>query len=120
MLQKKNYDENSTEIPFYFLFISCPQLDYDISFNPKKTIVQFKNFNEIKTLIEKFVKFYNGDIKLKEIQVSQQSEQKLVGNTQVEVRRIVEKILGNKNNTAMVSQMDKGVKGKQKIVFKDN
>ncbi|CAH2040641.1 unnamed protein product, partial [Iphiclides podalirius] len=100
------------EVPYYFIFISCPQHDYDISFNPEMTIVQFKDWNQIKLLIDKFVKFYNGDIKLTEVKTTKQPKEKRVGTTQEEVRRIFENILGNKNKTQMISQMQKGVKGK--------
>ncbi|CAG5046480.1 unnamed protein product [Parnassius apollo] len=115
---RSNAKEN---IPFYFIFISCPHFDYDISFTSKNTILEFKDWNQIKKLMEKLANFYNGDINLRKTALNKPNKIKKLENTEIqrrkqntreEVKNIMEKILGNKSKKLIISQMHKGVKGK--------
>ncbi|XP_013142266.1 PREDICTED: putative uncharacterized protein DDB_G0282133 [Papilio polytes] len=107
---EKNLQKN--DIPTYFIFITCPYLDYDINRDSTKTITEFKNWKQIRELLEKLVQFYKGDIKLNKLEVSQTERKNKIENTREEVRKIIEKVLGNKTKGHEISQLRKGVKGK--------
>ncbi|KPJ08374.1 DNA mismatch repair protein Mlh3 [Papilio machaon] len=102
----------NNEIPSYFIFITCPYLDYDVNITSTKTIIEFKDWTQIRELLEKLVQFYKGDIKLKKLDVAQTERKNKIENTREEVRKIIEKVLGNKSKGHKISQLRKGVKGK--------
>ncbi|XP_013174086.1 PREDICTED: protein PFC0760c-like isoform X2 [Papilio xuthus] len=102
----------NNEIPSYFIFITCPHLDYDINVSSTKTIIEFKDWKQIRELLEKLVQFYKGDIKLKKLDVAQTERKNKIENTREEVRKIMEKVLENKSKGHKISQLRKGVKGK--------
>ncbi|XP_026731883.1 uncharacterized protein LOC113496760 [Trichoplusia ni] len=120
---KKDDDENNLfkqNIPFYFAFITCPYIDYEISYTPKQLVIEFKNCHPIKKLLEKLVKFYAGDMNLKEIKVPKIKPNSFTKvdskddnkDTRNQVEMIMKKILGNNTKNIDVSQLQKGVKGK--------
>lgn len=107
---EKNLQKN--DIPTYFIFITCPHLDYEINRDSTKTITEFKDWKQIRELLDKLVQFYKGDIKLNTLEVSQTERKNKIENTREEVRKIIEKVLGNKTRGHEISQLRKGVKGK--------
>ncbi|OWR41434.1 MutL protein 1 [Danaus plexippus plexippus] len=58
---KNNIDEDhNSDIPFYFIFISCPFYDFDITYKHKQTIVEFKDWSEKSKYIDHIaLKFKN-------------------------------------------------------------
>lgn len=102
-------------IPFYVVFISCPYYDYDVSYTPKQSMIEFKNWDQISKLLEKLVKFYVGDVNLKEVKqtIKKQVDDKENGNEiRNEVKKIMNKILGSNPRRPAISQMQNGIKGK--------
>lgn len=102
------------KIPFYLVFISCPYNDYDVSHTPKQSILEFKNWDQICKLLEKLIKFYVGDVNLKEVKqnVLEQATDKDKGNKiRDQVKKIMEKILGSNSRRPAVSQLQNGIKG---------
>ncbi|XP_045535425.1 protein PFF0380w-like [Papilio machaon] len=86
--------------------------NYDINITSTKTIIEFKDWTQTRELLEKLVQFYKGDIKLKKLDVAQTERKNKIENTREEVRKIIEKVLGNKSKGHKISQLRKGVKGK--------
>ncbi|XP_026318539.1 uncharacterized protein LOC113229226 [Hyposmocoma kahamanoa] len=103
------------KIPFYLVSISCPYYDYDISYTPKQSVFEFKNWDQISKLLEKLVNFYGGDVNLREIKqtVMKEAVDQDKGNeVKNEVKKIMDKILGSNSKRPAVSQMQNGIKGK--------
>ncbi|XP_072949782.1 uncharacterized protein [Epargyreus clarus] len=120
---KGNYDEDNyvgcQSVPFYFLFLTCPYFEYDTVYSGKQTTIEFKDWTEIKKLIEKLVQFYNGDINLINTNNQKHKQAKNIEETRNEVKNIVEKFLGSYINKKLrVSQMQNGVKGKDTDTIK--
>lgn len=119
-LSSKDNELPKDKIPFYLVFISCPYYDYDVSYTPKQSVFEFKNWDQISKLLEKLVKFYVGDVNLKEIKqtVMKQAVNKDKGkDIKNEVKKIMDKILGSNLRRPAVSQMQNGIKGKETIVY---
>lgn len=82
-------------------------------------MIEFKNWDPIKKLLEKLVKFYAGDMNLKEIKVPKIKPNSFTKvnskddnkDTRNQVEIIMKKILGNNTKNIDVSQLQKGVKG---------
>ncbi|KAJ2947664.1 hypothetical protein O0L34_g17468 [Tuta absoluta] len=98
-------------IPFYFVFVTCPYNDYDITYAPKQTEVEFKNWEPINKLVEKMTKFYAGDTHSKLVK-NQVANQRMPENTRDQVKKIMDKILGSNPKKIGVSQLQNGIKGK--------
>lgn len=102
------------KIPFYLIFISCPYNNYDVSHTPKQSVLEFKNWDQITKLLEKLVKFYIGDVNLKEIKqtVLKPVVDKDKGiEMREQVKKIMEKFLSSNSRRPAVSQMQNGIKG---------
>ncbi|CAH2085418.1 unnamed protein product [Euphydryas editha] len=99
------------KIPFYFIFISCPNIDFDINYNKKQTFVEFKNCEEINKLVEKLVDFYCGDGNLKPINIDEVNN-KNKHDTRKKVKEIMERILNKNVIKDNITQIQKGRKGK--------
>lgn len=120
-LQKQNNNDEEdnilrTKVPDYFIFISCQHGDYEIISNPKQSMLEFKNCNQIIKLLQKLLQFYNGDICLTKKTIVQKPVDKEKGkindkNTRNEVKIIMEKILGSHQKIINGSQLHNGVKG---------
>ncbi|XP_047026301.1 uncharacterized protein LOC124634685 [Helicoverpa zea] len=121
-LKLKTSDENqlfNQNIPFYFIFLTCPYIDYEISLTPKQSVVEFKEWEQVTKLLDKLIKFYVGDVAVKEIKVHKNAclnnnKQLSDANhdTRNQVKKIIEKILGSNSKKIGVSQLQNGVKGK--------
>nr|XP_049693316.1 uncharacterized protein LOC110375659 [Helicoverpa armigera] len=119
---KKSSNENqllNQNIPFYFIFLTCPYIDYEISLTPKQSVVEFKEWEQVTKLLDKLIKFYVGDVNVKEIKVHKNecinnNKQLSEANhdTRNQVKKIIEKILGSNSKKIGVSQLQNGVKGK--------
>ncbi|XP_063893999.1 uncharacterized protein LOC110375659 [Helicoverpa armigera] len=120
---KKTSDENqllNQNIPFYFIFLTCPYIDYEISLTPKQSVVEFKEWEQVTKLLDKLIKFYVGDVNVKEIKVpknecinnNKEQSVKADHDTRNQVKKIIEKILGSNCKKIGVSQLQNGVKGK--------
>lgn len=78
---------------------------------PKKTLVEFQNWNEIIKLMERLVKFYYGDDKLTEIKntnIINKVNASEPNDIRDKVKQIMQKVLGK--NTK-ITQMQNGVRG---------
>lgn len=103
------------KIPFYLMFVSCPYYDYDVSYTPKQSVLEFKNWDQISKLLEKLVKFYVGEDNLKEIKqtvIKEPVDKHEDNEIKNEVKKIMNKILGSNSRKPAVSQMQNGIKGK--------
>lgn len=99
-------------LPFYFVFITCPYNEYDINEKFKTLELQFKDWDKITKILEKLISFYTGDLSLKEVhQVTNTNEKKPASDTRDEVKKIMEKILASNSRKLGVSQMQNGIKG---------
>ncbi|XP_069357381.1 DNA mismatch repair protein Mlh3-like [Maniola hyperantus] len=114
---KNMHDEDgnnyfNSNIPFYYIFITCPFYDYDMNYNSEKSLVEFKDWKEVNKLIEKLIQFYSGGLVTKKQEINKigNAEKKL--DTRTEIKGIMEKILNNKNKPQKISQLQNGVKGK--------
>lgn len=113
LFQIDNHEDGESiqiRIPFYFIFITCPSYDYEISNTPKQATLDFKNWNHINKLLEKLIKFYIGDLKVTEIKINQVTCNK-ENDTRKQVKNIMNKILGSHPKKPGVSQMQNGIKG---------
>lgn len=111
---------SKSKIPFYLVSISCPYYDYDVSYTPKQSVFEFKNWDQISKLLEKLVNFYGGDVNLREIKqtVMKEAVDKDKGNeVKNEVKKIMDKILGSNSKRPAVSQMQNGIKGKELLII---
>lgn len=70
-------------------------------------------------LLEKLIKFYAGDVNLKEIKKAEdkrmnkeQINTKINQDTRDQVKKIMDKILGSNSKKLGVSQLQNGIKGK--------
>ncbi|KAJ0177862.1 hypothetical protein K1T71_006735 [Dendrolimus kikuchii] len=110
-----NDDENyvfTNKIPFYFIFISCPCLDYDINHTLNQPLLEFNDWNKINILLEKLIKFYIGDINLKPVK----NPNNIINifkerNTRDQVNKIIQKVLGNRSDKPCITKMQNGIKG---------
>ncbi|XP_075976491.1 uncharacterized protein LOC142976808 [Anticarsia gemmatalis] len=118
---KINHDEDhlfQQNIPFYFVFLTCPYIDYDTSTTSKQLNVEFKNWEQINKMLEKLVKFYVGDFNVKQVNnnenqvIVNQPEYENDDNNQDKIKKIIDKILGSDSKKLRVSQLQNGVKGK--------
>ncbi|CAH1635731.1 unnamed protein product [Spodoptera littoralis] len=117
-LKSKRHDESqlfNQNIPYYIIFVTCPYIDYDIDYATKQAIIQFKNWDQLNKMLEKLVKFFVGDVNLKEVK----NVEKIVSNadkenndTRDQVKKIIDKILGNNSKKLGISQLQNGIKGK--------
>lgn len=118
-MQKNNEEQLfNRNIPFYFIFVTCPYIDYDINLTSTHATIEFKNWEQISKLLEKLIKFYVGDVNLKEIKRSEikmkNNEKKNIEcpqDTRDQVKKIMNKILGSNSKKLGVSQLQNGVKG---------
>ncbi|KAF9418595.1 hypothetical protein HW555_004643, partial [Spodoptera exigua] len=120
---KRHIDENqlfNQNIPFYIIFIICPYIDYDINYTTKQSNIEFKNWDQMSNMLEKTVKFFVGDVNLKEIKKIENKvtnvhkiNDKENNNTRDQVKKIIDKILGNNSKKLGVSQLHNGVKENQ-------
>lgn len=106
------YEKLSTRknIPFYVLFISCPYNTYDLNQMSKKTILEFHDWSSINKILEKLVKFYIGDVNLKEIDKEDNGQNNKTDNNDIrdKVKDIMQRVLGS---SSKISQLQNGVKG---------
>ncbi|CAH2266099.1 jg11104 [Pararge aegeria aegeria] len=107
----KNNCFNRT-VPFYFVFITCPNYDFDVTYNSEKTLVEFKDWNEINKLIDKLIKFYNGGLVSKKRDLNEVGNEEKKSNLKTEVKKIMNCILNNKSKQTRISQLQNGIKGK--------
>ncbi|XP_045767851.1 metacaspase-2-like isoform X2 [Maniola jurtina] len=105
-------DYFNSNIPFYFIFITCPFYDYEMNYNSEKSIVEFKDWKEVNNLIEKLIQFYSGGLVTKKQELNKIGNAELKSDTRAEIKGIMEKILNNKNKPPKISQLQNGVKGK--------
>lgn len=78
---------------------------------PKKTLVEFQNWNEIIKLMERLVKFYYGDDKLTEIKntnIINKVNASEPNDIRDKVKQIMQKVLGK---NMKITQMQNGVRG---------
>ncbi|CAH0399206.1 unnamed protein product [Chilo suppressalis] len=111
----ENYCDAKSYIPFYIIFLSCPYHDYDVNSTPKQSVLEFKNWDQVKVLLEKLIKFYKGDMNLKENKVPEKPifvQQPITSSITEKVNEITKKILGNNSKKLGMSQMQNGIKGK--------
>ncbi|RVE53559.1 hypothetical protein evm_001700 [Chilo suppressalis] len=109
----ENYCDAKSYIPFYIIFLSCPYHDYDVNSTPKQSVLEFKNWDQVKVLLEKLIKFYIGDMNLKENKVPEKPifvQQPITSSITEKVNEITKKILGNNSKKLGMSQMQNGIK----------
>ncbi|XP_039750811.1 DNA mismatch repair protein Mlh3-like [Pararge aegeria] len=111
LISFKNNCFNRT-VPFYFVFITCPNYDFDVTYNSEKTLVEFKDWNEINKLIDKLIKFYNGGLVSKKRDLNEVGNEEKKSNLKTEVKKIMNCILNNKSKQTRISQLQNGIKGK--------
>ncbi|CAK1544111.1 unnamed protein product [Leptosia nina] len=103
----------NTELPTYFLFITCPLSDYDTHFDTNSIVIEFKNWDQITNILEKLVQCYTGNIKLNSItKPNQYGGKKDTGDQREEVKRIIHKILQKPQKKQNVP-MYNAIRGKQ-------
>ncbi|CAB3250813.1 unnamed protein product [Arctia plantaginis] len=79
---------------------------------------KYRNWEQITVILEKLIKFYVGDINLKEIKRSEPKDILYPGkrntneDTRHEIKKIVHKILGSNSKNIRVSQLQNGIKGR--------
>lgn len=86
----------------------------------QKTFVEFKNWQEIDKLIEKLLKFYSRDANLKPVNMykgTNITEDNENSSTRKKVKEIMEKILNKNAHKPKISQLKKGVKGKDQLIL---
>lgn len=112
--QNLNIDEENhifgNKTPFYFIFITCPYMDYELT----DTVLEFKDWEQINTILEKLVKFYIGDILLQKVptkQITRLGNKQETESTRNHIEKIMQKILGNPLKKLGISQMQNGIKG---------
>lgn len=102
------YDSN---VPFYFVFITCPNYDFDITYNSEKSLIEFKDWKELDKLIVKLVQFYSGGLTSKKKDIHKIDSNKMKSETRLQIKEIMDKILNNKNKQSRI-ELQKGIHGK--------
>lgn len=119
-LNSEDTELPKSKIPFYLVFISCPYCDYDVSYTPKQSVFEFKNWDQISKLLEKLVNFYVGDVNLRAIKptvMKKTVDQDKENEIKIKVKKIMDKILGSNSKRPAISQMQNGIKGRGNFYF---
>ncbi|XP_052739708.1 DNA mismatch repair protein Mlh3-like [Bicyclus anynana] len=116
-VKKKHIYENNTNhfsqnVPFYFLFITCPNYDFQMIYDTEKPIVEFKKWEKVNKLLDKLVQFYSGNLVIKRKEINNKSLEENTLMKKKQIKEIMEKILNNKNKYTKISHVQNGVKGK--------
>lgn len=85
-------------------------MDYELT----NTVLEFKDWSQINTILDKVVKFYIGDTKLQEvpkIQITRCGVNPENESTRNQIEKIIHKVLGSHCKNPEISLMQKGIKG---------
>lgn len=84
------------------------------------TVLEFKDWEQINTILVKLVKFYIGDTQLQGVpkkQITGFGDKHETESSRNRIENIIRKVLGNHCNKSKISHMQNGVKGKKTLCF---